>query len=579
MTAPENAKIRTLPLPGGLSQLVDLTEDRPFPIGEGEPGESAFEGALFAWADAEMPPEDASRLREIFSQEALLAAWVSGERRIHFDFQTLEGGGRRLVMRFMTDDETGNALGVLSLYALPDKKAASDAVAVPLDVLALPYGAFAWCALDAEWNGPVKIVRDELKLFEGLPLQSAAALLEALREQRVFDAWREEYAARFSTEALQKAAAEGSRLISYAFATEKSRVRQDVYVFPGGGGTVLCVGLLREAEPADSALMLAENRQGIANAVADMQMEMQFARKEMKSHTRRVALALAVLALLAGCIGGAVLDRQGGIYTNILDQFFVQPTAEPEDTGEEAAPAATAAPVIPVYVARTGSASFTAEVSSNGTARTSTTISDYTSDTFTAQITDVLGPDDFASKYKKYTLDGTEACAALQLNFESVKDEDREVIPQDAFLISMVGSNGERVEEYQLMDKEIAGSYGVAVADGSKKTFYKRYVYSEDIDYLVLSYYVEGTRNDLYFALRYDDPNVTHDELKKGDKKLMVQYLKSKLTDLGYYSGKISQYFDDATQEAVKSAQKDLGLEETGVADCAFQQALYAREA
>ena len=81
------------------------------------------------------------------------------------------------------------------------------------------------------------------------------------------------------------------------------------------------------------------------------------------------------------------------------------------------------------------------------------------------------------------------------------------------------------------------------------------------------------------FALRYDDPNVTHDELKKGDKKLMVQYLKSKLTDLGYYSGKISQYFDDATQEAVKSAQKDLGLEETGVADCAFQQALYAREA
>ncbi|MBR3334262.1 MAG: peptidoglycan-binding protein [Clostridia bacterium] len=46
-----------------------------------------------------------------------------------------------------------------------------------------------------------------------------------------------------------------------------------------------------------------------------------------------------------------------------------------------------------------------------------------------------------------------------------------------------------------------------------------------------------------------------------------VQALQSRLKDLGYYSGKLSGQFGDATQKAVKKFQEDYDLEPTGIAD------------
>lgn len=469
----------------------------------------------------------------------------------------------------------------------PPRKASSAAVrpekprvrsekspSVPLEALAMPYATFVCCNPGAE-AANFSVVKDTLGIFAERTPMGYGDFLNTFREKHVPEADGEEYMAKFALKSLMSGE---DRLTSYAFLSDLGRLRQDVYTFKTSEGAALFIGFATEDDPQEGgALMLRENAQSLQNKIADMQIEMQFERKEMKSHSRRVVVLFTLLALILGCVGGAVWDRQGGFFTNVLNQFFTKTEEAPEQEEVEVTPEATVTPVEPQYVSRLDTATFTAEISSNGTARTSTTITDYDTGTFTAGITDVLGPDDFASKYTKYTLDGTEACVALKLDFESIKDEDLTVIPQDAFQISMIGSDGERVEEYQLMDKEIAGSYAVSITDGNKKTFYKRYKYSDDIDYLVLSYYKDGSRSDYYFALKYDDPNVTHEELKSGDRKTMVTYLKTKLKALGYYSGTINTSFDSATVDAVKSAQADLGMEETGVADNAFQQALYAK--
>ena len=47
------------------------------------------------------------------------------------------------------------------------------------------------------------------------------------------------------------------------------------------------------------------------------------------------------------------------------------------------------------------------------------------------------------------------------------------------------------------------------------------------------------------------------------------------LRDQGYYSGKADGGYGPMMVEAVKKAQAAFGLEETGIADIAFQQHLY----
>ena len=450
-------------------------------------------------------------------------------------------------------------------------------VNVPLEILALPY-ASSMCFTLADGNiSNFAVIKDDLNVLDLKEIQSYAELVNEFCAKHVLEPWREEYQKIFAVDALEGSATNKAHMLSYSFPSNSGRLHQDTYVYLQGSDVALFVGLQPEKANENGALALQKSENNLSNAIADMQIEMQFERKEMKSHTRRIAIACTLLALLVGCVGGAILDRQGGVFSNILNQFFTKEAEETQETVEEVEPTATAEPIVPTYVSRDSSATFTADIASNGTARTVASITDYDTGTFTASVTDVLGPDDFASKYTKYTLDGTEACVALEIDFESLDDKDLEVIPQDAFLISMTGANGEQVEEYQLMDKEIAGSYAASIKDGKKQTFYKRYKYSEDIDYLVLSSFKDGTRSDYYFALKYDDPNVTHEELKSGDKNTMVYYLKAKLSELGYYDGSIDKSFNSATEDAVKSAQADFGMEQTGIADNDFQQMLYSK--
>lgn len=55
-----------------------------------------------------------------------------------------------------------------------------------------------------------------------------------------------------------------------------------------------------------------------------------------------------------------------------------------------------------------------------------------------------------------------------------------------------------------------------------------------------------------------------------------VKELQKRLTELGYYSGKLSGDFLEGSQNGIKQFQKNNGLEVTGVADAQTQEALYA---
>ncbi len=68
------------------------------------------------------------------------------------------------------------------------------------------------------------------------------------------------------------------------------------------------------------------------------------------------------------------------------------------------------------------------------------------------------------------------------------------------------------------------------------------------------------------------------EDLKYGDSGDAVKNLQTKLTELKYYSGNISGLFRENTQAAIRAFQKEFGLDVTGIADAATQEALYAAQ-
>ncbi|MBQ6645370.1 MAG: peptidoglycan-binding protein, partial [Clostridia bacterium] len=68
-------------------------------------------------------------------------------------------------------------------------------------------------------------------------------------------------------------------------------------------------------------------------------------------------------------------------------------------------------------------------------------------------------------------------------------------------------------------------------------------------------------------------------ELKRGDKGKRVSALQSRLKALGYLAGPVDGSYGAATQNAVTLFQNQIGLPQTGVADSATLQALYATDA
>lgn len=70
--------------------------------------------------------------------------------------------------------------------------------------------------------------------------------------------------------------------------------------------------------------------------------------------------------------------------------------------------------------------------------------------------------------------------------------------------------------------------------------------------------------------------SVFYEESTVGSKGYHVQILQQALIEQGYISDKADGIFGPKTASAVKNAQADLGLEQTGIADVTFLKALYA---
>jgi len=64
--------------------------------------------------------------------------------------------------------------------------------------------------------------------------------------------------------------------------------------------------------------------------------------------------------------------------------------------------------------------------------------------------------------------------------------------------------------------------------------------------------------------------------LKKGDRGEDVKALQTRLSELGYYWGKVSGSYLDGTTAAISNFQKDNGMDSTGRADVPTQQRLYS---
>ena len=71
---------------------------------------------------------------------------------------------------------------------------------------------------------------------------------------------------------------------------------------------------------------------------------------------------------------------------------------------------------------------------------------------------------------------------------------------------------------------------------------------------------------------------VNYETLNTSSTGELVVNLQLRLRELGYYDGRADGGYGAMTEAAVKKAQKAYGMDQTGVADGAFQQKLYGAQ-
>ena len=226
---------------------------------------------------------------------------------------------------------------------------------------------------------------------------------------------------------------------------------------------------------------------------------------------------------------------------------------------------------------------YTTEINADGNARVEASDAPYETVSFTQTMKSYMRPTDFANRYAtQYKLQGDEAGAGFELILNDYTGE-ATIIPQNVIDISLRSESGDTVERgYQLMDAEIAGNYGIALTTNTPKMLYKRYQYSEngeEMAYLVVTTYKDGQTQMILFELESDEPEpepeVVYTILQRGIKSDEVLAMQNRLIELGYLTGDVDGSFGPKTEEAIKAAQAAFGMEQTGIADNAFQQKLY----
>ena len=569
-----------------LSRLSDLTRNT---LPDGFPEDWTFEEALFAWAGKHLPEDRLDLFRSLFSAEQLRNSYADGKTVCSFDYDDPEDPAlsRRLIMHFLSDEDTGDVLCVSSLKSFPRaaESAASDASS-PFKAVIRSYQLFFCVDLNMPRIYSASVFRDEdgVSASASLPC-SYADFIKNVSARYVRAAWEEEFLSIVALNHLKEQASAGRTVSAHTFSSDGGTRRLDVYLPDPASEDQRCfLGISGAISQEDSGLTVTTQDVIAMNAaMEDLRLEMQMERKETKKKHRRHATLLALFTVIAGIVGGAVLALHVPEVSDVVTRFFPLPVEEePAPTPPPAVQVeAKEQETVTVYVGPAEPFEFEAEIQENGLPRVSTASENYETVPFTVTVSELLGPDWFSETYAKdgLYLDGTEACAHLVVSFPSAEDRDiSSVIPQETLPMKVVDSKGTPLNGYQLMDQPSGGAYAVPVSADTPADLYKRYDYSEDARYLVLTAYREDVRYEYCFALRYDDPNIDYPEQKQGVRSEVVRAMKQKLIALGYLKDGAarSDLFDMDTVNAVKNAQKAFELDPTGIADTAFLKKLFS---
>jgi len=257
--------------------------------------------------------------------------------------------------------------------------------------------------------------------------------------------------------------------------------------------------------------------------------------------------------------------------------------AAPAETPAEPVEEAPAGPKVMAIVPYGESFTYTTQINADGSARLEALDEPFETVSFTQTMKTYMRPSDFATKYStQYKLQGNEAGAGFELVLNDYTGS-AAIVPQNVVDISLCSESGNSVERgYQLMDAEIAGNYGIALVSDTPKMLYKRYQYSnvgEEMYYLVVTTYNDGVPRMILFELESSlpepEPEIIYNTLQRGIISDEVANMQARLVELGYLKGTADGQFGPMTEEAIKAAQTDFGMEPNGIADNAFQQKLF----
>ena len=268
-------------------------------------------------------------------------------------------------------------------------------------------------------------------------------------------------------------------------------------------------------------------------------------------------------------------------------------TAEPTATAEPTPtptvePTATPAPTA-VVVPFGETQSFSVQLNNDGTVRKTDDTQTFETLNFSLRVLRYLTPDYYMDTYSsRYRMQGNEAGVEFELTLNDYMG-DQTIVPQELFIVCLETANGITEQGYQLTNAEIQGEK-VVITTNIPTIAYKRFVYSEsvgDMKYLSISTVMDGVTQKYLFELgdpvrptpeptAEPTPVPTYAPLELSARGDAVKAMQEKLIELGYLTGTADGRFGAMTQDAVKAAQAAFGMEETGVADNAFQQRLFS---
>ena len=279
-----------------------------------------------------------------------------------------------------------------------------------------------------------------------------------------------------------------------------------------------------------------------------------------------------------------------------------EPAAKPEVTAEpavqtEAEPAAAPvtvtadanAPeviVVPFGITKT----VPVEVHADGTIRSTPDALPYETLNLEITVQRYLTNDYYMATYgERYHLNGDESSVEFELLLKDYMGT-QEVRPNDHNLlnIKLETYDGTWLDGNRVQDREIEGTSDITITTNVPTMLYKRFTYDPvlgDARYLVISTYDNGVAKVYKFEL--GDPQrpggtapagqtAEYTTLKRGDKNDAVKALQEALIAKGYLDDTADGGFGKKTEDAVEAAQKDMGLEVTGVADPEFQKQLFS---